>query len=116
MSTTLPWPLELRIHRAARRLEIDFDDGGVFDIPAPLLRAMTPSAEERGHSGGAEKPLPKAFSDVALLDARPVGAYAVRLVFDDGHDTGLYTWAALYGIGRDKARLTADHQALLKDG
>lgn len=107
-----PWPVELRIQRGAGRLEIDFDNGARFDLPAPLLRAMTPSAADRGHGGVENAPLAKSFDGVSLLDAHPVGAYAVRLVFDDGHDTGLYTWAALYSIGRDKDRLTAEHSWL----
>jgi DUF971 family protein len=91
-------------------LEIDFDDGSTFALPAALLRAMTPSAAERGHAGGADTPLPKAFDNVTLLAAQPVGAYAVRLVFDDGHDSGLYTWEALHRMGCDKARLLAEHR------
>jgi DUF971 family protein len=97
------------MRRAARTLEVDFDDGSTFELPTSLLRAMTPSAAERGHGGGADTPLPKAFEGVALLAAQPVGAYAVRLVFDDGHDSGIYTWEALHRFGRDKTRLLAEH-------
>ncbi len=114
MTTSAPWPVELRLHRVARTLEIDFDDGSTFELPATLLRAMTPSAADRGHGGGVETPLSKAFEGIGLLAAQPVGAYAVRLVFDDGHDTGLYTWAALHRFGLDKARLLAEHQAALE--
>ena len=71
---------------------------------------MTPSAADRGHGGGIDAPLPKAFEDVTLLAAQAVGAYAVRLVFDDGHDSGFYTWATLHRIGRDKADLLALHR------
>ena len=105
-----PWPLELRLRRAARSLEIDFDDGACFVLPASLLRAMTPSAAERGHGGAADKPLASNFDDVGLKDLQPVGAYAVRLVFDDGHDSGLYTWEALRRFGRDKDRLLLEQQ------
>jgi DUF971 family protein len=105
--------VEIRIHRRARTLEIDFDDGQSFELPAALLRAMTPSAADRGHGGGADGPLPIESDAVGLLDAQPVGAYAVKLVFDDGHDTGLYTWRALYRIGRDKDRFAEEHRRLL---
>jgi DUF971 family protein len=98
VSGAAPWPVELRVRRAARRLEIDFDDGSRFEISAARLRAMTPSAADRGH-GASDTPIDKDFSRVALLDARPVGAYAVRLVFDDGHDSGLYTWERLHRLG-----------------
>ena len=74
---------------------------------------MTPSAAERGHGGGAEHPLPKPFHEVGLCAAEPIGAYAVRLVFDDGHDTGIYTWDILHRLGRDKTRLLLEHQMLI---
>ncbi len=109
-----PWPTALRVRRAARVLEIDFDDGSGFTLSAALLRAMTPSAAERGHGPSTDQPIGRDFTDIRLLDAVPVGAYAVRLVFDDGHDSGLYTWAALYRIGTNApALLHAVHQASL---
>ena len=111
MST--PWPVEIRVRRAARRLEIDFDDGRSFELPAELLRVMTPSADERGHGAAGIKPLPIDKSSVGIADVRPVGRYAVRIVFDDGHDTGLYTWPALHQMGRDRARLEAEHRVLI---
>jgi DUF971 family protein len=114
LTPSAPWPVELRLRRAAGILEIDFDDGSTFQLPAALLRAMTPSAAERGHGGGTDAPLPKAFDDVALLAAQPVGAYAVRLVFDDGHDSGLYTWEALHRFGLEKTRLMAEHRKALE--
>jgi DUF971 family protein len=116
LKASAPWPVELRLRRAARTLEIDFDDGSTFELPATLLRAMTPSAAERGHGARVETPLPKPFDGVGLAAAQPVGAYAVRLVFDDGHDTGIYTWDALHRFGRDKARLLAEHGAALEIG
>lgn len=112
--TAEPWPVELVVRRAARRLDVAFDDGRRFEIPAGLLRAMTPAADERGHGGPALKPLPLDKPDVGIVAVTPVGRYAVRIAFDDGHDTGLYTWSALYGIGRDRARLEAEHRALLR--
>ncbi len=111
---TTPWPAALRVRRAARVLEIDFDDGSAFILPAALLRAMTPSAAERGHGSPTDQPIARDFTDVRLLDAVPVGAYAVRLIFDDGHDSGLYTWTALYRIGTNAPALQTAHQASLR--
>jgi DUF971 family protein len=107
-AASAPWPLELRVRRQAKTLQIDFDDGQSFDLPAALLRAMTPSAAERGHGRATDAPIQRDFSGVALLAAQPVGAYAVRLTFDDGHDSGIYTWPALYGFGANKAKLIAE--------
>lgn len=95
-----PWPTEIRIRRAAREMAIAFDTGESFVLPAEYLRVNTPSAADRGH-GARPLRVPRK-PDVALLDAQPVGRYAVRLVFDDGHDTGLYSWDALYALGRDR--------------
>ena len=102
-----PWPIELRLRRAARVLEVDFDDGASFSLPARLLRAMSPSAADRGHGGPAFAPLPGVAEAVALTDATAVGRYAVRLAFSDGHDSGYFTWARLHRIGREQASLEA---------
>ncbi len=96
------------------QVEIDFDDGSSHVLPAALLRALTPSAADRGHGAASQQPLARRFDGVAVLAAHPVGAYAVRLVFDDGHDTGLYTWSALYRFCRDRDRLIAEHDQLVQ--
>jgi DUF971 family protein len=96
-----PWPLRLTVRRA---VEITFDDGARFVLPARLLRAMTPSAEAHGHGGPDFQPV-AADPAVALVEATPVGRYAVRLRFDDGHASGLYTWERLHRIGRERAAL-----------
>jgi DUF971 family protein len=101
-----PWPTELRVRQGGSALKVSFDDGAAFELPARLLRAMTPSAEARGHGPSPFTPV-AAPADVSLQDVRPVGRYAVRLVFSDGHDTGLYTWDRLHRIGREKASLEA---------
>ena len=93
-----PWPTELRLKRDERRLEIDFDDGAGFSLPAELLRVESPSAEVRGH-GGEEKKIVPGKRTVAIEAVEPAGHYAVRILFDDGHDTGLYTWDYLYELG-----------------
>lgn len=111
-----PWPTEIRVRRALRRLDVSFDDGSRFELPAGLLRVMTPSADERGHGPQDLKPLPIDKSGVGIADVTPIGRYAVRIAFDDGHDTGLYTWATLHRLGRDQARLEAEHRAALGRG
>ena len=105
--TAAPWPTEIRLRRGVGRFEIDFDDGARFVLPARLLRAMSPSAADRGHGGPSFEPFVGIRNDVRLQNVQAVGSYAVRLVFDDGHDSGLYTWERLHRIGREADALTA---------
>jgi DUF971 family protein len=105
--TARPWPTELRVRRAARTLEIAFDDGASFTLPAEYLRVMTPSAEDRGHGSGPGRTV-HGKAAVAIDDLRPVGRYAVRISFSDGHDTGLYSWDELRRLGRDQDKLWAE--------
>jgi DUF971 family protein len=109
-----PWPTALRVKRATRLLEIDFDDGVTFSLPAEFLRVMTPSAEDRGHSGGPGRTV-HGKKDVAIVSAEPIGRYAVRFGFSDGHDTGLYSWDELYRLGRDQIRLWSEFLDRLKN-
>ena len=115
MSAPQPWPIEIRVRRAARRIDVSFDSGETFEIPASLLRVMTPAADARGHGPApAElKPLAVDKSGVGIEDVMPIGRYAVRVRFDDGYDAGLYTWATLHRIGRDRAKLEAEHRVAL---
>lgn len=101
-----PWPVELVVRKGAGLLVARFDDGSEFELPARLLRAMTPSAEAHGHGGPSFQPV-AARAGVKLTDATPVGRYAVRLHFDDGHASGLYTWERLHRIGLERAALEA---------
>ncbi len=95
-----PWPTELEFDRAAKLLRLSFDEGSRFEIPFALLRVESPSAENKGH-GGARPSAPVASkAGVGVIGAEPVGRYAVRIRFDDGHDTGLYSWDLLYELGR----------------
>jgi DUF971 family protein len=93
-----PWPVELRLKRAEKRLDIAFDDGSRFSLPAEYLRVESPSAEVQGHGPG-ERRLVAERAHVAILDLEPVGNYAVRIKFDDLHDTGIFSWDYLYQLG-----------------
>ena len=95
---TAPWPLEIRYTAATRTLEVVYDDGVTFTYPAELLRVESPSAEVKGH-GADEKRIVAGRSHVGIMKVEPVGNYAVRLHFDDLHNTGLYSWRYLYELG-----------------
>jgi DUF971 family protein len=110
MSTlgTEHWPVEIRLKRAERRLEIDFDDGTHFSLPAEYLRVESPSAEVQGHGPG-QKVLVAGRAKVAIRAVEPVGHYALRILFDDGHETGIYSWSYLHELGREQERRWADY-------
>ena len=95
------WPVEIRLKTAEKRLEVDFDDGSRFVYPAELLRVESPSAEVQGH-GPSQKQTIGGKRDVGIDRLEPVGNYAVRIVFDDGHSTGLFSWQYLHTLGRDQ--------------
>jgi DUF971 family protein len=107
------WPTEIRLKRAERLLEIDFDDGARFSLPAEYLRVESPSAEVQGHGPG-QKTLVSGRAQVAIKSAEPVGHYAIRILFDDGHETGIYSWSYLYQLGREQERRWADYLRALK--
>jgi DUF971 family protein len=95
---TKHWPVEIRVKSVERRLEIDFDDGKNFALPAELLRVESPSAEVQGHGPGGKTLVPgKRNIGIAGVDA--VGNYAIRIRFDDGHDTGIFSWTYLREMG-----------------
>jgi DUF971 family protein len=96
-------PVEIRLRKASRVLAVSFDDGSRFELPFEYLRVHSPSAEVKGHGGG-EGVLVTGKENVQVVRVEPVGRYAVRLVFDDGHDTGLYTWDYLHELGREQDR------------
>ena len=98
----MPTPTEIRLKKEPGLLVITFDDGSAFEYRFEYLRVHSPSAEVRGHGPGQET-LQTGKESVAIARIDPVGHYAVRLVFDDGHDTGLYNWEYLYELGRDMA-------------
>ena len=106
MSATAATDLEFR--QVSRALRVTFADGGQFDIPYELLRVESPSAEVRGHGGTPILVVGK--ENVGVTDAKPVGRYAVRIEFDDGHATGLYTWELLRRLGQDQDALMSAYR------
>jgi DUF971 family protein len=110
----MPHPTNIKSRTKSRLLEVSFDDGSVFELPYEYLRVYSPSAEVRGHGPGQEQ-LQLAKHEVVITKVEPVGNYAVKLVFDDGHDTGLFTWAYLYELGRDRPQKWQNYLDRLKD-
>ncbi|HET9714620.1 MAG TPA: DUF971 domain-containing protein [Pseudolabrys sp.] len=100
MSKIRAWPTELRLHKDRRTLTVRFESGEHFELPAEYLRVKSPSAEVQGHSAEERKTVP-GKRDVAILEVLPVGNYAVRLVFDDLHSTGIFDWDYLHDLGRN---------------
>ncbi|MGE5617280.1 MAG: gamma-butyrobetaine hydroxylase-like domain-containing protein [Bacillota bacterium] len=98
MDAKTPRPTEIKLHRASRILEVSFDDGRAFRLPCEYLRVFSPSAEVRGHGPGQEV-LQEGKRDVGIDAIEPVGVYAVKLSFSDGHDTGIFSWDYLYDLG-----------------
>ncbi|MFN8720259.1 MAG: gamma-butyrobetaine hydroxylase-like domain-containing protein [Rhodospirillales bacterium] len=107
-----PRPTEIRYRREDRVLAVAFDDGATFDLPAELLRVESPSAEIQGHGPGQKTTIGGKRS-VGIARIEPVGHYAVRIAFDDGHDSGLFTWDWLYGLGARQAEIWAAYEAAL---
>ena len=95
---SLAWPVEIRLLRDRRALQVSFDDGRIFDLSAELLRVTSPSAEVQGHSE-AERKTVGGKRNVTILSVDPVGNYAVRIGFDDMHSTGIYSWVLLRDLG-----------------
>ena len=101
MSDSKPWPTELRVSPDKRLLTVTFNVGEKYSFSAEMLRVLSPSAEVQGHSPEQRVTVPNK-ADVAIMQLLPVGNYAIRIVFDDGHDSGLFTWVYLAELGRDK--------------
>ena len=104
-----PVATEIKVRSRSRLLEVSFADGSRFELPFEFLRVHSPSAEVKGHGPGQEV-LVLGKENVGLRAVEPIGQYAVKLVFDDGHDTGLFTWKYLYELGRDQAQLWQRYQ------
>ena len=110
-----PTPVELKLRTRSHLLEVVFDDGSRYELPFEYLRISSPSAEVKGHGPGQEV-LVTGKENVVIRAVEPVGQYAVKLVFDDGHDTGLYTWKYLYELGRDREKNWARYLARVQRG
>jgi len=102
------WPTELRLSRDRKALTVSFDGGDSFALPAEYLRVKSPSAEVQGHSPDERKTVP-GKRDVTILEVNPVGNYAVRLVFDDLHSTGIFSWDYLLELGRNQPKYWRDY-------
>ena len=98
MDRKTPRPTEINLHQVSRVLDVSFDDGTRFSLPCEYLRVFSPSAEVRGHGPGQEV-LQVGKRDVGISAIEPIGNYAVKLVFTDGHDTGIYSWDYLHDLG-----------------
>ena len=109
-----PSPESLTLHGASRVLEIGFSDGSVFRIPFELMRVYSPSAEVQGHGPGQEV-LQTGKRQVDVVELEPVGNYAVKPVFSDGHDSGIYSWDYLYFLGSQQAQLWEDYERRLQE-
>ena len=110
---TTHWPIEVRLKKTEKRLEIDFDDGTTFRLPAEYLRVESPSAEVQGH-GPHQKQLVPGKAKVGIKSLEPDGHYAVRILFDDGHDTGIYSWAYLRTLGMKQEKRWRNYLAALQ--
>ena len=103
-----PWPIELRLYKDRKTLAVKFDDGESFELPAEYLRVRSPSAEVQGHSP-SERRTVGGKRDVQILELHPVGNYAVRLVFDDLHSTGIFSWDYLFELGRNREQYWSEY-------
>jgi DUF971 family protein len=103
-----PWPTELRLAKDRKTLTVAFDNGESFDLAAEYLRVRSPSAEVQGHSPDERKTV-AGKRNVAILEVNPIGNYAVRLVFDDMHSTGIFSWDYLFELGQNRAKYWQDY-------
>ncbi len=108
------WPIELRVSKDRQRLTVTFDDGASFELPAELLRVLSPSAEVQGHSPGQRVTVP-GKRDVRIISVQPTGNYAVRIGFDDFHDTGIFTWTYLRELGEKGDELFKAYESELAE-
>ncbi len=108
------WPTEIKLNKEKNELAVSFDDGAEFSLSAEMLRVMSPSAEVQGHSADERKTVPmKKLVKIAKLE--PIGNYAVRIDFNDGHNTGLFSWGYLHELGSEKEARWAEYLGELAD-
>lgn len=113
LSADTPFPTDIRVRQKSRLVEIEFSDGARFELPFEYLRVYSPSAEVRGHGEGQEV-LQTGKRSVGITAVEPVGNYAIKLAFTDGHSSGLYSWDVLYRLGSRQDELWADYLARLE--
>ncbi|MBL4693699.1 MAG: DUF971 domain-containing protein [Magnetovibrio sp.] len=106
-------PTEIRLNRDNKTLDVDFDTGETFSIRIELLRVESPSADVQGHAPGQKK-LVSGKQDVAITDITPIGNYAIKIKFSDGHDSGYFTWNILYRYGKNQDQLWSHYLSELK--
>ena len=108
------WPTQVRLRKAEKLLEVSYDDGSTFSLPAELLRVESPSAEVQGHVPDQKQIVPgRRF--VGIMELEPVGNYAIRIKFDDLHDTGIFSWQYLYHLGLNKDEIWSDYLENLEE-
>jgi DUF971 family protein len=107
-AVTTPWPTELRLRKDRKALAVTFDTGESFELAAEYLRVRSPSAEVQGHSP-SERRTVSGKQDVQILEVHPIGNYAVRLVFDDTHSTGIFSWDYLFELGQNHEEYWRDY-------
>ena len=111
--STKSWPVEVKLQKAEKQLLVTYDSGETFTFPAEYLRVESPSAEVQGHSAAQKKTVP-GRRHVGIMNLEPVGNYAVRIVFDDLHDSGIFSWQYLYELGADYEVRWANYLAALQ--
>ncbi len=114
MAEQMIHPTDIKLHQKSRILELSFEDGAHFELSCELLRVYSPSAEVRGHSRD-QAVLQIGKENVNITQIEPVGRYAIKLAFDDGHDTGLYSWDMLYDLGKNREAYWEDYLQRLKE-
>ena len=114
MTANDPKPVTINLHQKSRILEIDYDDGSHFELSCEFLRVYSPSADVRGHGPG-QAVLQTGKENVSIKEIEPVGNYAVKLVFNDGHQTGIYSWSYLYDLGINQEHYWQEYLEALRD-
>jgi len=114
MAQSGPHPVAINLHKKSRVLDIEFDDDSRFELSCELLRVYSPSADVKGHGPG-QGVLQTGKENVSIEEIEPVGNYAIKLHFDDGHNTGLYSWSYLYDLGKNSEHYWQEYLQALKD-
>jgi DUF971 family protein len=114
MAKNEPYPITINLHQKSRILEISFDDNSCFELDCEFLRVYSPSADVKGHGPG-QGVLQTGKENVSITEVEPVGNYAIKLLFDDGHSTGIYSWSYLYDLGVNRDKYWQDYLQALQD-